>query len=124
MNKKINIAIDGPAASGKSTTAKLLAEKLGFIYVDTGAMYRAATLAVLRNNIDPQNKEAVINCLKDTDISIKRINGEQRTYLNDEDVSDLLRSPEINRAISAVASYPKVREIMVKQQRRLAEGGG
>jgi cytidylate kinase len=124
MEKKINIAIDGPAASGKSTTAKLLAKKLGFIYVDTGAMYRAATLAVLRNNIDPKDEPAVLNCLKDMDISLKLINGEQRTYLNGEDVSALLRSPEINRAISAIASYPRVRAMMVHQQQRLASDGG
>jgi len=105
MKKKINIAIDGPAASGKSTTAKLLAKKLGFIYVDTGAMYRAATLHILRNHIDPGNETAVLSCLSDMNISIKLVNGEQRTYLNGEDVSDLLRTPEINRAISAIASY-------------------
>ena len=124
MKKKINIAIDGPAASGKSTTAKLLAKKLGFIYVDTGAMYRAATLHILRNHIDPGNETAVLSCLSDMNISIKLVNGEQRTYLNGEDVSDLLRTPEINRAISAIASYPGVRTMMVRQQQRLASGGG
>lgn len=124
MNKKITIAIDGPAASGKSTTAKHLAQKLTYIYVDTGAMYRAATLAILQRKIDPNNEQAVVSCLQDMNISIKLLNGEQRTYLNGEDVSTLLRSPEINLAISAISSFPEVREMMVRQQQELAIKGG
>ncbi len=124
MKRKITIAIDGPAASGKSTTAKRLAQKLAYIYVDTGAMYRAATLAVLRSNVDAQDETAVVSCLQDMNISIELLDGEQRTYLNGEDVSILLRSPQINRAISAISSYPQVREMMVRQQQELAKMGG
>jgi cytidylate kinase len=124
MKKKINIAIDGPAASGKSTTAKILAQKLGYIYVDTGAMYRAATLAILKCEIDPRNEMAVVNCLKKTTISLKLVDGTQRTCLNGDDVSDLLRSSEINRAISAIASYHEVRKMMVEQQQKMAKAGG
>ena len=87
-------------------------------------MYRAATLEILRKGVDPQDETAVLKSLENADISIKRVKGEQRTYLNGEDVSALLRSSEINRAISAIASYPKVRAMMVHRQQRLAEAGG
>ncbi len=124
MAKKISIAIDGPAASGKSTTARLVAKKLGYIYIDTGAMYRAATLAVLRSGIDIDDARLVEECVNNNQIIIRVQNGEQHTFLNEEDVSAQIRTPEINRAISAVSSYKGVREIMVRQQRRLAAKGG
>ena len=124
MAKKISIAIDGPAASGKSTTARLLAARLGYVYIDTGAMYRAATLAVLRAGADIHNEKAVEDCVRRSRIRIALKKGEQRTYLNDEDVTGLIRTPEINRAISVISSYKGVREIMVRQQRRLAAEGG
>jgi len=124
MAKKISIAIDGPAASGKSTTARLLAEKLGYIYIDTGAMYRAATLAVLRSGINIADEKAVEKCVKANQIVIRVQDGKQHTFLNEEDVTEQLRTPAINRAISAISSYKGVREIMVAQQRRLAVDGG
>lgn len=124
MQKKIRIAIDGPAASGKSTTARLLSKKLGYLYIDTGAMYRAATLAVLRAEIDVHNEQAVERCVRNIKITLRIINGEQRTYLNDQDVSDLIRTPEINNVISIISSYPKVRQILIEQQRALAKDGG
>ena len=124
MAKKISIAIDGPAASGKSTTARLLAKKLGYLYIDTGAMYRAATLAVLRAGVNIKDEQAVKNCINNNQIRIHLRNGEQCTYLNEEDVSDQIRTPEINRAISVISSYKDVREIMVRQQRQLAAEGG
>ena len=124
MAKRISIAIDGPAASGKSTTARLLAARLGYVYIDTGAMYRAATLAVLRAGADINNEKAVEDCVRRSCIRIALKKGEQRTYLNDEDVTGLIRTPEINRAISVISSYKGVREIMVRQQRRLAAEGG
>ncbi len=124
MAKRISIAIDGPAASGKSTTARLLAARLGYVYIDTGAMYRAATLAVLRAGADIHNEKAVEDCVRRSRIRIALKKGEQRTYLNDEDVTGLIRTPEINRAISVISSYKGVREIMVRQQRRLAAEGG
>ncbi len=124
MTKKIKIAIDGPAASGKSTTARLLAKKLGYLYIDTGAMYRAATLAVLRAGINVNDKEAVAHCVKNSTIGLRIERGEQKTMLNGEDVSALIRTPEINRVISIVSSYPEVRKILIDQQRALARDGG
>ncbi len=124
MPKKIRIAIDGPAASGKSTTARLLAKKLGYLYIDTGAMYRAATLAVLRAGIDVHDEKAVERCVRTQKITLRIVNGEQRTYLNDEDVSDLIRTPQINKVISIIASYPGVRQVLIEQQRALAKEGG
>ena len=122
--KKLCIAIDGPAASGKSTTARLLAKELGYIYIDTGAMYRAATLAVLNKKINPAENEKVNAVVKESDINIKIINGEQHTFLDGEDVSTKIRTPQIDKNISAVATNPDVRKIMVKQQQRLAATGG
>ncbi len=124
MASGIKIAIDGPAASGKSTTARRLAQKLGYIYIDTGAMYRAATLAVLQENVDIHNEQAVLACVKKHRISIQAQADGQHTFLDDQDVTHLLRSSAINRTISLISSYPEVRRVMVEQQRRLAQKGG
>ncbi|MHB2148778.1 (d)CMP kinase [Calditrichota bacterium LG25] len=124
MTQKIRIAIDGPAASGKSTTARLLAQKLGYLYIDTGAMYRAATLSVLRAGIDAHDERAVVNHVRNIKISLKIVDGIQRTFLNDEDVSDQIRTPQINQIISVISSYPGVREVLIEQQRELAKEGG
>lgn len=124
MKHKISIAIDGPAASGKSTTARLLAKKLGYIYIDTGAMYRAATLAVLRSGVDMAEEKAVESCVKKNRIQIRLEKGEQITLLNDENVNQFIRSPEINEVISQLSSYEAVRREMVTQQRQLAQAGG
>lgn len=122
--KKISIAIDGPAASGKSTTARLLAKKLSYIYIDTGAMYRAATLAVLRAEIDIHDQDAVVSCVKSKRISIRLWNDEQHTFLDNEDVSNKIRTPQINKVISVISSYAGVRKVMLEQQRKLAQNGG
>lgn len=124
MQKKLAIALDGPAASGKSTTARFLAQKLGYIYIDTGAMYRAATLACLQNKIDMKDQVAVEQCVRTNSISIRLEQGEQITVLNGNDVNHLIRSQKINREISQLASYGGVREAMVELQRKLAEKGG
>ena len=124
MPEKIRIAIDGPAASGKSTTARLLAQKLGYLYIDTGAMYRAATLSVLRAGINVHDEQAVVEHVKKIKITLKIVNGIQRTFLNDEDVSDQIRTPEINQVISIISSYPGVRKVLIEQQRELAKHGG
>ena len=102
--RKISIAIDGPAAAGKSTTARLLAKKLHYIYVDTGAMYRAATLAVLREKIDIHDEQAVVSCIQRNNIDIRLLNDDQHTFQNDEDVSDKLRTPQINNVINVITS--------------------
>jgi len=121
MQPKITIAIDGPAASGKSTTAKILADTLKYIYIDTGAMYRAATLAVLENQIDVNDEKAVIACVQKIKIELKAGN---RTFLNDKDVSHEIRSSRINEVISIISSYPQVRKKMVQLQQAMADKGG
>lgn len=117
----INIAIDGPSGAGKSTIAKTIAKELGYIYIDTGAMYRAVGLASVRNEIDTsKNIKAVVELLPEIDIDIKYVNGEQHVYLGTEDVSHLIRTPEISLAASHVAVIREVREKMVEFQRKLA----
>lgn len=124
MEKRITIAVDGPAASGKSTTARLLAQKLGYLYIDTGAMYRTATLSVLNNKINAHDEQAVVKNIEDCQISIKLAEDGQHTYLDNDDVTHLIRTPQINKEISIISSYAGVREILVKQQQALAVKGG
>ena len=124
MKQRISIALDGPAASGKSTTARLLARKLNYLYIDTGAMYRAATLAVLRAGVDINDEKRVELCVKESRIRLKLENENQITLLNDENVNDQIRTPEINKVISVLSSYAGVRHEMVAQQRELARAGG
>ncbi len=124
MKRKISIALDGPAASGKSTTARLLAKKLSYLYIDTGAMYRAATLAALRAGVDMSDEKLVEICVKENRIRLRLEMGEQITLLNDENVNSQIRTPEINSVISVLSSYAGVRREMVAQQRELAKAGG
>jgi cytidylate kinase len=121
MKSKITIAIDGPAASGKSTTAKILAEKLNYIYIDTGAMYRAATLAVLEKHIDVNDEKSVVTCVQQLKIELKAGN---HTYLNGRNVSREIRATRINEVISTISSYPQVRKKMVRLQQAMAKQGG
>lgn len=111
------IAIDGPSGSGKSTLAKRLAAHLGFVYVDTGALYRSVGLSVHRRKIDPHNAEAVIGALDGIKIGIKYIDGEQRMFLGDEDVSRDIRLPEISMFASAVSAIPEVRAFLLGTQK-------
>ncbi len=121
MSDIINIAIDGPAGAGKSTIAKLVAKKKNFIYVDTGAMYRALALFCSRNGIAPEDEEKVIeNCGK-CDIKIEYKDGVQYVILNGENVNDFIRTEEISRFTSMISAYPKVREILLDLQRNLAK---
>lgn len=118
------IAIDGPAASGKSTTARLVAERLGYLHIDTGAMYRAMALKVLEKGIDPTDARAIEAIVQSTEIGLEQISGELHTFLDGSDVTDKIRSPEVAKAASSVSAFKKVREAMVKEQRRMGKYGG
>ena len=118
--KKLIIAIDGPAAAGKSTVAKLLAKKLDYLYVDTGAMYRCLTLAVLKNHIDVNDEQAIADLLKKTEIKVAK----DYFYVNGEDVSQAIRAKDVSNNVSIVCAYPSVRLEMVKKQREIGSQGG
>lgn len=116
----INIAIDGPAGAGKSTVARAVAKNLGILYLDTGAMYRAMALKAMREGIDPNDKEQVLPLLECTEIYAKNIGGTQHTYLDGEDVSGLIRTPEISRGASDISAIPDVRIKLAQIQRNIA----
>ncbi|MEF2603374.1 MAG: (d)CMP kinase [Christensenellales bacterium] len=116
----INIAIDGPAGAGKSTVARAVAKKLGILYLDTGAMYRAMALKAMREGIDPNDKEQVLPLLECTEIYAKNIGGTQHTYLDGEDVSGLIRTPEMSRGASDISAIPDVRIKLAQIQRNIA----
>ncbi len=122
--KKIIITLDGPAGSGKSTTAKILAQSLGYAYLDTGAMYRAIALQVLRNGLTQDQKEEITAQLSRTDIDIRYVEGEQRTFLNGEDVSEEIRNKMITNAVSAISGIREVRKFLREQQQRIGRNGG
>ena len=116
------IAIDGPAGAGKSTIARCVARQLGYLYVDTGALYRAIGLYVLRLGKDPGRAEDVIPLLKEIRVSLQhREDGDQRVLLGEEDVSEALRTAEVSAASSRVSAIPEVREFLLSLQRRLAD---
>lgn len=115
-----NIAIDGPAGAGKSTVAKAVAKRMALIYVDTGMMYRALALFVLRQKVDLQDGEKIAAACKDADVTIRYEGGMQRVFLNGEDVSARLRAEEVGTAASVISPIPEVRRKLVELQRRLA----
>ncbi len=115
-----NIAIDGPAGAGKSTIAKIVAKELGFIYVDTGAMYRTLALACFRDGIDTTDENAVVDKCESVEVTLGYEDGTQKVYLNGEDVSTEIRREEIGNLTSAIAVYPGVRKILVALQKDLA----
>ena len=116
-----NIAIDGPAGAGKSSIAKAVSGVLGFIYVDTGALYRAIGLYALRKNTDTKDTEKVENLLTDIEVDLKFIDGNQRVFLNGEDVSEEIRLPEASMAASNVSAIPAVRSYLFELQRKIAK---
>lgn len=117
----MNIAIDGPAGAGKSTIAKRFAAENGFIYVDTGAMYRAMALYFLERGIDCGNEEEISAASQNADISIRYHDGEQQVLLNGENVNGKIRSEEVGNAASVTSAYPQVREKLVSLQQKLAK---
>ncbi len=122
--KNLVIAIDGPAASGKSTTSKLVAKDLGLLYVDTGAMYRAMTLKVLQSKIYIESEEEISYLAQNTNIRLEQNEDQVKVFLDNKDVSKAIRSQAVTKAVSAVSSIKKVREVMVREQRRMGERGG
>ena len=117
----MKIAIDGPAGAGKSTISKETAKRLGFIYIDTGAMYRSVGLAALNAGVSTTDEEQLGRIISDIDISIKNVDNTQRFYLCGEDVTEKIREPEVSVAASNVAVVPAVRLKLVELQRRMAE---
>lgn len=122
--KKIIVAIDGPSGSGKSTVAKLLAMKLGYTYIDTGAMYRAVALQAKRDNVDINSGVALSDLCDRVQIGFVPDNGGLRTILNGEDVSEEIRTPEMSMAASDISARKEVRQSLLSLQRRMGENGG
>ncbi|MBR2316313.1 MAG: (d)CMP kinase [Clostridia bacterium] len=118
---KINVAIDGPAGAGKSTIAKKVSKELGYIYVDTGALYRTVGVNALRKKVDMESDEAIASVLPETEVEMKFVDGEQKMYLNGEDVSVEIRLPEASMAASRVSAVPAVRAFLFDLQRDLAK---
>ena len=115
-----NVAIDGPAGAGKSTIAKLVAKEKGYIYVDTGAMYRALAIHFLKKGVAPENTGDVINACRDADVSIRYESGVQQVYLNGANVTGELRTEEVGNMASRTSAIPEVREKLLELQRTLA----
>lgn len=123
MQKKLVVAIDGPAGSGKSTTAKLLAKKLNYLYIDTGAMYRTVTLFAIRKKLLGKNEE-IVKLSAELDINLEFVDGETKVTVSGEDVSREIRSPEVNQNVSEVSKIEGVRKILVQKQQEMGRNGG
>ncbi len=117
------VAIDGPAGTGKGTVAKLISERLDFVYIDTGAMYRCITLKMIRESISLNEEEKIKDLLERTKITFKNLSDKQHVYLDGEDVSDLIRKPNVNELVSPVSAIKIIRIKMVELQRKLGEEG-
>ncbi len=124
LNNPIQIAIDGPAAAGKSTIAKIVAEKLGYIYIDTGAMYRAITMKALTEGINMASNEEAGKLLALTEIDLQPSENGQLVFLDKVDVTDAIRSQDVTKAVSEMAAHELVRKRMVELQQQLADGRG
>ena len=116
----MQVAIDGPASAGKSTVAKIIAKKLSFVYIDTGAMYRACTVIARDNKIDYGDEDAILKAIDKTGIEFKAVNGEQKVYAGNKDISLEIRTPEISANVSQVSALAEVRKKMVSLQREMA----
>ena len=116
----MQVAIDGPASAGKSTVAKIIAQKLNFTYIDTGAMYRACTVIAKENNLDYGDEQGILAVIDRNEIQLKAVDGKQKVYAGDEDITRDVRLPEISANVSQVSALPKIREKMVSLQRKMA----
>ncbi len=127
LNKSLQqlvIAIDGPAGSGKSTTAREVARRLGLLYLDTGAMYRAVTLKALRQELDLHDQDRLVDLTRTARIEFRIVAGSQRVLLDGQDVSSEIRTPEVTAGTTPVSQHPQVREILVRRQQEIGAGGG
>jgi len=124
MSHELIIAIDGPSGVGKSTLSKMLAERLGYINIDTGAMYRSVALAMNRHAVSPDDTAGLSALLDTVDITFVRSGQGEKVLLNGEDVSAQIRTPEVSRLTPNIAAIPRVREAMVERQRRMGRDGG
>ncbi|WP_338776818.1 (d)CMP kinase [Metabacillus sp. FJAT-52054] len=124
MNKRLSVAIDGPAAAGKSTVAKQVARDFSYVYIDTGAMYRALTFKAIRNKKDPENEGELMELLHSMEITLVPEGSNQLVLINGENVTEEIRTSEISNQVSAVSMHRLVREEMVRRQQKMAEAGG
>ena len=124
VSKKISIAIDGPAAAGKSTFAKIIAQKLSYIYVDTGAMYRSLTWKALREQVDLENQNELYDLLKKTEIKLVNEEKQQKVYVDGFDVTEEIRRPDVTKHVSIVSKHELVRKEMVRRQQEIGKSGG
>ena len=122
--KKIAIAIDGPAGAGKSSISKVVANELGYLYIDTGAMYRGVTWAVLDSHVNVKNQKDVESLLPSLDLTLEPTANACKVFVKGQDVTDLIRQQQINENVSTIASYKGVREYLVKRQQAMAAVGG
>ena len=122
--KKIAIAIDGPAGAGKSSISKVVANELGYLYIDTGAMYRGVTWAVLDSHVDVNNQNDVESLLPSLDLTLEPTASACKVFVKGQDVTDLIRQQQINENVSTIASYKRVREYLVERQQAMAAIGG
>nr|WP_084054020.1 (d)CMP kinase [Desulfonispora thiosulfatigenes] len=121
--EKIQVTIDGPAGAGKSSVSKILAQRLGYVYIDTGAMYRTLTYSAIKEKVDFSDIDSIIKLLTSIEINfgLDQETGTQKVFCNDQDVTDLIRSPEVNQKVSIIAAILEVRNIMVLRQREIAQ---
>ena len=122
--KKIAIAIDGPAGAGKSSISKVVANELGYLYIDTGAMYRGVTWAVLDSHVDVKNQKDVESLIPSLDLTLEPTANACKVFVKGQDVTDLIRQQQINENVSTIASYKGVREYLVERQQAMAAVGG
>lgn len=124
LEKRLKIAIDGPASAGKSTVAKILAKDLQYVYCDTGAMYRALTWQALTNDISVEDEQQLVSLLKNTKITFEPTGDQQNVLVNGDDVTEAIRQPDVTNNVSAVSAHELVREELVRRQQEIAKEGG